>query len=165
MVNTNEIYDQIINLLNENQAEFKLFTHSEALTYEALAKVQKEAGFFGSEMKCMVIKTDTKFIVYITLQGNRIDFAKIKEKLGTNKVRLSTAEELNEFFGAQPGCAYPFAFDNQYDIYIDPKIYDQEWLLFSPIFPTKTVQIKGADLKKIFKNLKNNVYEVDDFEL
>mgnify|MGYP001564534508 FL=1 len=163
MVDTNVIYNKLISLLDDNQVDYKLFSHKEALTWEQLEEVQKETGFFGTEMKCMVLKAGDKFIVYITLQGKRVDLDAIKDKLEVNKVRLSTPEELNEYFGAKPGCAYPFGFDSQYDIYIDPKIYEQEWMLFSPVVPTKTVQAKGSDLKKVFNSLENKVEEVTNF--
>ncbi len=163
MVDQNEIYEKLIKLLDTAQVEYKLFNHREALTYDELAEVQKEAGFTGTEMKCLVLKCDDKFIVYITIQGNRIDFDVVKQRVGAKKIRLSIPEELKEHFGAQPGCAYPFAFDKQYDIYVDPVIYEQAWLLFSPVLPTKTVQAKGSDLKKVFNKIKNNVVEVNNF--
>lgn len=163
MENTIELYDKLIGLLDNNHVEYKLFSHKEALTWEELAEVQKETGFFGTEMKCMVLKADDIFFVYITIQGKRINFDVIKEKLNVKKVRLSTPEELYEYFGAKPGCAYPFGFEAKYNIYVDPEIYKQEWLLFSPVVPTKTVQAKGADLKKVFDSLENKVEEVTDF--
>ncbi|MFA6549810.1 MAG: YbaK/EbsC family protein [Candidatus Gracilibacteria bacterium] len=163
MVDSNIAYEKLISLLGNNHVEYKLFTHREALTWEDLAAVQKETGFFGTEMKCMVLKAGDELIVYITLQGKRVNFDAIKEKLGVNKVRLSTPEELNEYFGAKPGCAYPFGFDSQYRIFVDPEIYKQEWMLFSPVVPTKTVQAKGADLKKVFDSLENKVQEVSNF--
>lgn len=153
----------MINLLDANQVEYKLFTHKEALTYEDLAQVQESTGFFGTEAKCMVLKVDDKFIVYITIQGSRVNFDAVKKELGGVKVRLATTEELVEYFGAQPGCAYPFAFDSQYDIYVDPNIYQQEWLLFSPVFPTETIQARGQDLKRVFASIDNKVSEVANF--
>ena len=165
MTDQNNIYQKIINLLDENRVEYKLFSHKEALSYEELAEVQKEAGFIGTEMKCLVLKVDDKFIVYITLQGEKINFNVIKERLKINKAKLCSPEDLHECFGAKPGCAYPFGFDDQFDIYVDPKIYTQDWLLFSPIFPTKTIQARGGDLRKVFDNLKNIVQEVSDFNL
>ena len=45
------------------------------LTYEELEAVQKEAGFFGTEGKCMVIKADNKFIVYVTTFGKEINLS------------------------------------------------------------------------------------------
>jgi len=165
MIDQSIVYKKLINLLDNNQVEYKLFSHKEALTWEDLAQVQKEVGFIGTEMKCMVLKAGKKLIVYITLQGKRINFDAIKERLNVSKVRLSTPEELNEYFGAKPGCAYPFGFDAQYDIYVDPKIYEQEWVLFSPVIPTKTVQARGNDLKKVFNSLENKVQEAINFNL
>ncbi|MFA5792398.1 MAG: YbaK/EbsC family protein [Candidatus Gracilibacteria bacterium] len=157
------LYQNLLSILDQNQAECKLFSHREALTYEDLEAVQKETGFFGREMKCMVLKADDEFFVYVTLQGNRVNIEKIKEKLNAKKVRLALPEELLEHFGAKPGCAYPFGFDTKFNIFVDPKIFNEEWLLFSPVLPTKTVQAKGSDLKKVFTSLSNKVEEVTDF--
>lgn len=91
MVNPDEGYKKLIDLLDSNHVEYKLFSHKEALTWEELAEVQKETGFFGTEMKCMVLKAGDKFIVYITLQGKRLNFDAIKGRLsprGTCHLRL-----------------------------------------------------------------------------
>jgi len=162
MINPTDIYNKLINLLDQNNVEYKLFSHKEALTWEELEEVQKETGFFGTEIKCMVFKTDLDFFVYITIQGKKVDFKAIKNKL-LKKVRLATAEELMEYFGAKPGCAYPFGFDSSYNIFLDPEIFNQEWALFSPVLPTKTVQAKGSDLKNVFDNLENSVEIVTNF--
>jgi len=160
MVDKNKIYNKIISLLEDSGAEYELFEHRAALTYADLEAVQKEAGFFGTEGKCMVIKVEGRFIVYVTTFGNKINFDLIKEKLEVQKVRLASPEELKEYFGAEPGCAYPFGFDKNIDIFVDPEIYKVEWFLFSPIFPIKTIQIKGKDLKKIFEISGNNIEEI-----
>ncbi len=163
MINPQEQYEHVINLLDQNAVEYKLFEHRAALTYEDLEQVQKETGFFGTEAKCMVLNIGEGFIVYVTLQGKRLDMDTIKESLGVSKVKLATPEELKEYFGAEPGCAYPFGFDDNIAIYIDPQIYQQEWLLFSPVLPTRTVQARGQDLQKVFNTLSNKVTEVTNF--
>lgn len=160
MVDQENIYLHIIKLLDDSAAEYKLFEHRAALTYADLEAVQKEAGFFGTEGKCMVIKVDGEFIVYITTFGNKINFDLIKEKLGVKKIRLATPEELKEYFGAEPGCAYPFGFDENINIFVDPEIYNEEWFLFSPLYSTKTIQVKGKDLKKVFGNCGNKIDEI-----
>ena len=83
------------------------------------------------------------------------NFSKLKEILSDKDLRLAKPEELKEYFGAEPGCAYPFGFDESIKIYVDPTIYDQEWFLFSPLFATKTIQVRGSGLRRIFPNLKN----------
>jgi hypothetical protein len=163
MNNSEGFYKNLIQLLDDNHVEYKLFHHKSALTYKDLLEVQKQTGFFGTEGKCMVLKSDDQFIVYITIQGKRLDFDKIKEAVGSIKIRLATPEELKEFFGAEPGCAYPFGFDKNIDIYVDPIIYEQEWFLFSPVFSNQTIQTKGIGLKKVFDNLENKVTETDKF--
>lgn len=163
MVNSKKAYLNLMRLLNENKVGYKLFTHKAALTYEDLAQVQKETGFFGTEGKCLVIKSGEKFMVYVTIQGKRVNFDTIKKTLGVNQIRLATPEELKEYFGAEPGCAYPFGFPDSVDIFVDPQIYQQDWFLFSPVLSTKTVQAKGEDLKKVFDQLPNKVTEVINF--
>lgn len=163
MIDSEKTYLNLIRLLDESKVNYKLFTHKAALTYEDLAQAQKESGFFGTEGKCLVLKTEKRFIVYVTLQGQRVNFIKIKETLGINKIRLVNPEELKEYFGAEPGCAYPFGFSKDVDIFVDPTIYQQEWLLFSPVLSTRTVQAKGEDLKRVFDQLPNNIVEITNF--
>lgn len=165
MIDQNIVYQNIIKLLDENQVEYKAFSHKEAFTYEELAEVQRETGFIGTEMKCLVLKANETFFIYVTLQGEKVNFENIKNEVGANKVRLALPEELNQFFGAKPGCAYPFGFAVHYDIYLDPKIYNQEWLLFSPVFANQTIQVRGGQLKRIFDGLENKVKEVIDFNI
>jgi len=163
MVDPNEQYKKLIKLLDDSQVEYKLFEHRAALTYEDLAQVQKETGFFGTEGKCLVLRAGDDFIVYVTLQGKRTEINVVKKSLNVSKIKLATPEELKEYFGAEPGCAYPFGFDEKYRIFVDPKVYEQDWFLFSPVLPTRTVQARGSDLKKVFDNLKNPVKEVNDW--
>ena len=165
MVDSQKIYENILQLLDTHGVKYKLFSHRSALTYEDLAVIQQETGFVGTESKCMVMKADDRFIVYVTLQGKKVNFDRIKEVLGAKKVRLALKEELFEHFGAEPGCAYPFGFDSQYDLYVDTGVFDQEWILFSPLFSTKTVQARGGDLKKLFENIPGKVTEVADWNV
>ncbi len=163
MVDPNEQCKKLIKLLDDSRVEYKLFEHRVALTYEDLSQVQKETGFLGTEGKCMVLKADSDFIVYVTLQGKRMDMDLVKKVLSVSKLRLANQDELKEFFGAEPGCAYPFGFDKKYAVFVDPKTYEQEWFLFSPVLPTRTVQAKGSDLKRVFSSLENQIREVIDW--
>ena len=163
MIDPQKVSEKIIELLKNSDVEYKEFSHRIVLSYEDAAEAQKETGFFGTESKCMVMKADDTYFVYITLQGKRVNMNAIKEKFAAKKVRLVTKEELKDLFGAEPGCAYPFGFEEKYPIFIDPKIFEQEWLLFSPAVPTKTIQAKGVDLKKVFEKLPNTIESVENF--
>lgn len=157
--------NNILTLLDQNEVEYKLYQHKPILSYEDAEEVRKEVGYTGTEGKCLVLKTDDTFIVYVTTAGNKVNFNAIKSHLGVLKVKLASGEELGEHFGAVPGCAYPFGFDSRFAIFVDPAIYDLDWLLFSPALPTATVQAKGNHLKKLFQSLPNKTEEVTTFNL
>ena len=163
VIDSVQIKDHMLDLMTQVGVEYKVFEHKPILSYEDAAEVQKEVGYVGTEGKSLVLKVDDKCIVYVTIQGKKVNFQAIKDELGVNKVRLATAEELQEYFGAQPGCAYPFGFNEEYSIYVDPIVYMQNWLVFSPCLPTFTIQAKGEDLKKVFDLLPNKVIETEKF--
>jgi len=163
MVDPQATYQKIIQILTDNKADYKLFNHKPALTYDDLLEVQKDTGFFGTEGKCMVIRVNEHFIVYITTRGKKLDFHNIQNVLQSKAVRLANPDELKESFGAEPGCAYPFGFDKSISIFIDPNVYNQDWFLFSPVLSTSTIQVKGSDLKRVFASLPNRITETSQF--
>lgn len=165
MINSEEVKNKMISMLDSSRVEYKLFQHQPVFSYEDAEKAAQETGYIGTEGKSLVMKADDSFIVYVTIQGKKVNFDAIKEKLDVKKVRLASPEELQEYFGAQPGCAYPFGFDAQYAIYVDPIVYQQEWFVFSPCLPNFTVQAKGSDLKKVFDSLENHVEETEEFNI
>ncbi len=176
MINKIEQYKKVLYLLDKNNVEYIQYEHMPALTYEDLLKVQKETGFYGSETKSMALNIgSSQFIVCNTLQGKRLNINKIKETINQSRkdlhlneiksIKLATKEELEEHFGAEPGCMYPFGFSKNIDIFVDETIFQTEWLLFSPVLPTRTIQAKAIDLKKVYDNIGNRVTYVNDFTL
>lgn len=160
METMNEIADRIINILDAAGAEYKLYEHRPVLTYADIELVAKETGWEGTEAKNLVMKTNDDFVVYVTMQGVRSDTKAMKKHLGVKKLRMATDGELEEHFGAQPGNAYPFGFGADVRILVDPDVYEQEWLLFSPCRPSATVQVRGKDLENVFASLPNQVESV-----
>jgi hypothetical protein len=52
---------------------------------------------------------------------------------------------------------------------VDNEIFESEYFIFNPSIPTKSIRIKGEDLRKIYENLENEVkyfiQEEDGFEI
>jgi prolyl-tRNA editing enzyme YbaK/EbsC (Cys-tRNA(Pro) deacylase) len=156
----NEIAEKITGILDAANAGYTLYEHRPVLTYDDIEAVAKETGWQGTEMKNLVMKAGDDFVVYVTLQGVRSDTKAMKKHLGVKKLRMATDEELAEGFGAEPGNAYPFGFDAGVRIMVDPAVFEQEGLLFSPCRPDRTVQVRGTDLQKVFASLPNEVETV-----
>ena len=47
-------------------------------------------------------------------------------------------------------------------VYVDSEIFNNEYFMFNPFNPCKTIRIKTTDLKEIYKNMKNEIKFFDN---
>jgi Ala-tRNA(Pro) deacylase len=154
---------RMLDLLDATGAAYHLYTHRPIRNYDDAELARQESGFFGTESKSMVLRSGDQVYVYLTLAGNRVDIKAIRAHIGGPKPRILTAEELAERFAAEPGAAYPFGFDQDVRIFVDPAVYGEEWVLMSAVLPTETIQVRGDDLRRVFAQVPNAVEEVSTF--
>jgi Ala-tRNA(Pro) deacylase len=154
------VRERILAALDRAGATYHQFAHREVMNYDDADLARQESGFTGTESKSMVLRRGDDFLVYVTLAGKRVDFKAMRAHLGGPKPRMVTDEELRTHFGAEPGTAYPLGFDAGIPVCVDPEVFGQEWLLFSPAVPTETVQVRGEDLRAAFALLGNPLQEI-----
>ncbi len=153
---------RMIDLMEAVGANYKVYTHRPIRNYDDAELARQESGFTGTESKSLVLKSGDAVIVYVTLAGRRVDFKAVRTHLGGPKPKI-LGDELWSRFAAEPGAAYPFRFDEDVRMCVDPAIYKEEWLLLSLVLPTETVQIRGSDIRKVFAYVANPVEEVTTF--
>lgn len=158
-----DVRQRMIDLLDAAGANYHLYHHRPIRNFDDADLARAESGFIGTETKSMVLRSGDQFVVYITLAGNRIDMKAVRQRLGGPKPKFATDAELWEHFAAEPGAAYPFGFDPAVPIYVDPAVFDEEWLLLSAVVSTETVQIHGSSLRQVLARVENPVEEVTDF--
>ena len=145
----------VYQLLNECNISYEKYTHEPIFSYETAEKVGKELGFTGTESKSLFLKGKSgKYYIYLTVQGEKADF-KVLKKLLSEKVSVCSAEEMTETIGCYPGCISPFGHDKEIDLIVDPKVFEQEKLIFSPNVPEETVIFEAWDLKKMLDKIEN----------
>src|SRR3989344_9666150 len=99
-MNTQDLYENNIKLLKSLNVKFKECTSEPVLSYETAEKVRKEFGLTGTESKSLFLKAkDGKYYMFVSVEGKRADFEKIKDKLGV-KISVASQEELK----SQTGC-------------------------------------------------------------
>lgn len=157
------IRDAILDRLDAAGGAYRLFAHRPIVSDAGAAAVRLERGFVGTEGKCPVLKVGDRFAVCTTLEGRRAGDPRGAARLGGGKARLATAALLRDCFGAVPGCAYPFACDPAVAVVVDPAVFAEPRLLFSPALPTQTGEVRGADLAGVFAALPNRTETVDAF--
>ena len=156
----NSIYENIIDLLQKYQIPYKEFDHNPILNYEDAEREKERFSWIGVESKNVFLSgSDGKYYLYITVQGQKVDFKKLKELLGV-KLSIASEEDVRNVINCVPGCVAPFGIDQSIIVIIDPTIFQYSDYLFSPGVTTKTIQANIQDLKKIFENLPNKTVEI-----
>ncbi len=154
------IYQNIVDLLQKHQISYREFDHEPILNYEDAEREKKRFAWTGVESKNVFLSgSDGKYYLYVTVQGQKVDFKKLKDWLGV-KLSIASADEVINVIHCVPGCVAPFGFDQSIIVLIDPLIFQHDDYLFSPGVTTKTIQANVQDLKKIWVDLPNEVKEV-----
>ena len=144
-------------ILKDNKISYEIYEHEPIFSYEVAEEVSKKLGFTGTESKSLFLKSKSeKYFIYLTIQGEKVDFKKLKEVLG-EKVSICQAEEMTKVIGCYPGCVSPFGHDKDITIIVDSNVFNQEKLIFSPGVPNKTIIVKANELENIFDIVENEV--------
>ena len=152
-----DLYSNIIALLNEHNISYREFDHDPILSYEDAEREKQRLGWNGVESKNVFLKgANGQYYLYVTTQGKRVDFSQLKELTGT-KTSIASEDDVRNVIMCVPGCVAPFGFCKEITIIIDPRIYEHTDYLFSPGVTTKTIQTNIQDVKSIFSCLPNKV--------
>ncbi len=155
-----QLYENIIGLLKQHFVPYTEFDHDPILNYEDAEKQKQAFQWTGIESKNVFMKgSDGKYYVFVTFQGQRVDFKKLKELLGV-KLSIASEEDVRTVIHCVPGCVAPFGFSDQITILLDPALFTHTDYLFSPGVTTKTIQTNAQELKKIFDSIPNRKIDV-----
>lgn len=155
-----DIYSKIIDLLQEYKIPFKEFEHAPILSYEDAEREKANFNWEGVESKNVFMKGgDDQYYVFVTVQGEKVDFKKLKELLNV-KMSIATSEDVINVIQCVPGCVCPFGFASEITILIDSKLFTYTDYLFSPGVTTKTIHTNIQEMKIIFENLPNKVITI-----
>lgn len=167
-----------LQLLAELDIPHKLCKHEDypVTTYEQAAEVRSRFGLTGVESKSLFLRVKRKgrgkaeapqYCMYLTVQGNKADFKKIKQVLGVASVAVPAPEELTRVTGCTPGCAGPFGLPQQVAIVADACFKgigdveetreEDKRFIYSPGVTTMTIEIAYSDVARILAHVKNRV--------
>lgn len=151
------VYQNIKALLDQNQISYQEFDHEPILSYEDAEREKTRLHWQGIESKnVFMVGNDHNYYIYVTFQGEKVDFKLLKELLGV-KLSIASTEDVKTVAECVPGCVSPFGFSEKIIIVVDPKIFTHTDYLFSPGVTTKTMQLNIQELKPIFEKLPNKV--------
>ncbi len=135
-------------------------SHEPVLDYALAAEIRRRFGLTGVESKSLFLRLKSGgYCMYVTIEGKRADFDRLKEVLGC-KVSVASQEELQEQTGCRPFCAVPFGHSDGITLVVGRGIFQHDKFLYSPGPPEKTIEIGTSDVRRILEAVKNRVVYV-----
>lgn len=149
---------RLLELLEKEGVEYKLYEHSPVYTSEQAAKVR------GAELKtgvkAMVLKKKpresnislgSEYFLADIAADRRLDFKKLEKVLDSpvKKLEFATKEEVISVTGCEAGSVHPIGRLFGLDTYLDESVLENEFVNFNIGLLTKSVRIKKDDLVRI----------------
>ena len=160
------MYQKVLDKLNELGIPFQIVEHEPVLTTEQADRFIE--GIEGIRTKTMFLTNKKKRNFYLVIidDAKRLDMDVFKEIVEENRIKMASAETLNDKMMLLPGTVSPFGLLNNRDkdiqVYFDQEIVSEERMCFHPNTNEKTIFVNTEDL---FTFLKAIGYEPQVIEL
>ncbi|MDD2566105.1 MAG: YbaK/EbsC family protein [Candidatus Gracilibacteria bacterium] len=163
-------YQNIKNILENLNITFNEIEHLESHSCNDSKKYRSELGLNGLGSKNIVFHCKGNFYLVTTHGDKSIKARNFKREFGSKDIRFASQDEINSIGLGTIGSISPFGFDNTLiPVFVDTEIFENEYFIFNPFVPTKSIQIKSEDLKRIYENMANNVkffrHSEEEFEI
>ena len=149
------MYQKVVDQLNELGIPFQIVEHEPALTTEQADRFIE--GIEGVRTKTMFLTNKKKRNFYLVIidDEKRLDMDVFKEIVEENRIKMASAETLNDKMMLLPGTVSPFGLLNNRDkdiqVYFDQEIVSEERMCFHPNTNEKTIFVNTEDLFTFLK--------------
>jgi prolyl-tRNA editing enzyme YbaK/EbsC (Cys-tRNA(Pro) deacylase) len=150
------VVNKIVFLLKENKYWFESFEHEAVRTSEEAAKIR--TGYsLDQGAKAMIVRikrteSDKIFVMLVVPANLRFDERKVKDFFGAKDIRFASEEEVEKITGGVlPGGVPPFGNLFGLEIIIDPKLLDNEKIIFNAGDRCFSVAMKSEDYVKLVR--------------
>ena len=149
------MYQKVVDQLNELGIPFQIVEHEPVLTTEQADRFIE--GIEGVRTKTMFLTNKKKRNFYLVIIDDvkRLDMDVFKEIVEENRIKMASAETLNDKMMLLPGTVSPFGLLNNRDkdiqVYFDQEIVSEERMCFHPNTNEKPIFINTQDLFTFLK--------------
>ena len=144
---------KIKELLDKHKILYETFEHEEVRTSEEAAKTR--TGYsLNQGAKAMIVRVknnnqDKRFVMLVLPGHLKFDNNKVKQVVNVKDIRFATPEEISTLTnGVKIGGVPPFGNLFNIEIYVDPKLFDNERIVFNAGDRKYSIAIKSEDYKK-----------------
>ena len=142
-----QIPKQLIDCLNENNVEYEILHHAEAVTAQRIAQVEHVKG--RHQAKVVMLKSGDEHLMMVLPADHQIDLEKVENVVG-KPVSLETEDEFKSLFPDSAIGAMP-PFGNLYGLqtFVDKHLAEQEYFVFEAGTHTDGIIISYRDYERL----------------
>lgn len=146
--------EKILNLLKDGGFWFETFEHDEVRTSEEAAKMRPEykleQGAKALIVKVYLSDNQEKFLMLVMSANLKLDSKKACEAVEAKKIRFASEDEVLEITdGVKVGGVPPFGNLFGLDVIVDPKLFDNDKIVFNAGDRRFSVAIRAEDYRNI----------------
>ncbi|HQN08358.1 MAG TPA: YbaK/EbsC family protein [Thermoanaerobaculia bacterium] len=136
--------------LDQNGVRWVSIVHSPAYTAQEVAA---SAHVKGKDLaKTVMVKVDGKPVMIVLPASQRVDFQVLREVTGGQNVVLASEAEFRELFpDCEAGAMPPFGNLYGMDVYVAPKLAEDEEIAFNAGTHTELMRLHYADFERLVK--------------
>ena len=136
--------------LDQNGVRWVSIIHSPAYTAQEVAA---SAHVRGRDLaKTVMVKVDGKPVMVVLPASQRVDFQVLREVTGGQNVVLASEAEFRELFpDCEAGAMPPFGNLYGMDVYVAPKLAEDEEIAFNAGSHTELMKLRYADFERLVR--------------
>src|SRR5215470_18871163 len=144
-----EIPKQLSDCLDQNNVQYEILRHAEAVTAQRIAQAEHVKG--RHQAKVVMVKSGDQHLMMVLPADHQIDLEKVEKAIG-KAVSLDKEQEFKSLFSdCAIGAMSPFG--NLYGLptYVDQHLAVQDYIVFEAGTHTDAVKMSYHDYEKIVK--------------
>jgi Ala-tRNA(Pro) deacylase len=141
------VTDRLERWLREAGVAFEIFEHAPVRTSEEAARVRGTPLQAGA--KALVVRADERFVQCVLPAHLKADNARLRELVGTRKLRFATPEELKTLTGCGPGAVPPFGNLFGLPVLVDEALCRNERVAFNAGSNAVSITMRCDDLVRL----------------
>lgn len=120
---TTTVFDQLVALLEEEAARFRVIEHPAEGRSDLVAAIRGTEPGQGAKAMLCKSKDDDRTLVLAILPGDeKLDFKRVAAAAGIKKATLASPEEAQRETGCVIGAIPPFSFSSDIKLIVDPEL-------------------------------------------
>jgi Ala-tRNA(Pro) deacylase len=149
-----DTYTQLIALLDQHQATYRLIDHEPEGQTELVSAMRGNA--LSQAAKCIVLmvkqgKKVTKYILAVVPGDARVDLQAVKALLNGTYVAFANSTIAEQLAGSVAGTILPFSFHPDLELIVDPSLLENDELYFNAARLDRSMVLKTSDYVAIAK--------------